>query len=160
ALALTDPFPDDATNPRLGLLDAEAAVATGKLAMKTTLQTVQLARDDFDLKQKLAKSGTIPAQVVNTAKQALLKEEARLDQVKLDLDQAERRAALAREQLQAKIRILEIDVADAHLRLESATKEEARARTLQERKVLAQEEYDQKRLAVDEAKLQVERNET
>ena len=65
------------------------------------------------------------------------------------MEQAERQAALAREDLAAQIDLLKIDLDDATLRFEKASRDDARARALWAQKAIASEESDQISLALE-----------
>ncbi len=88
------------------------------------------------------------------------KEGARLVKAKVDLRQAERQEELAREDLAAQIKLLEIDLADANLRLNHASMDEPRMKIAVERGAAPTSQYEKILLGIEQAKLQVDRAQT
>jgi multidrug resistance efflux pump len=95
-----------------------------------------------------------------SAERDVAAQQARRERALVDLEQAERQAALAREDLAAQIELLKIDLDDAALRFEQASRDDARMRALVAQKAISAEEADVKSLALQQARLQYQRAKT
>ncbi len=156
----TSLFRDASANPRKALLDAESAIASARAAAAQADKALPQARDIVQRISQLAKQGEIPQRELLSAEAELAAQEARRDRARIDLEQAERQAALAREDLAAQIDLLKVDLNDAALNLEQASREETRMKALISQKVISAEEADLKSLALQQARLQYQRAKT
>jgi hypothetical protein len=150
-------FPADGKNPREAVLDADFAHAAALAAVAAAEKGRDFSKSELKRTQDLFQKGAISESAVRTLERKASEDDARLDKAKLDLEHAERLAKLARENLQSRVKLLELDMVDAKLRVEHLTQEEARARRLNESKAMSRAEYDESKLALERAKLQLSR---
>jgi hypothetical protein len=156
ALLLREP----GANPRKALLDAESAIATARAAAVQADKAFAIARDQADGIRKAHNAGVVPTKELYSAERDVAAQQARRERALVDLEQAERQAALAREDLAAQIELLKIDLDDAALRFEQASRDDARMRALVAQKAISAEEADVKSLALQQARLQYQRAKT
>jgi multidrug resistance efflux pump len=153
-------FRETAANPRKALLEAEAAIATARATAAQTDKALQQARELAKRVSELAEQGAIPQKELFSSEAELASQEARRERALIDLDQAERQAALAREDLAAQVELLKYDLDAAALNLEQSSREEARMQALFAQKAISVEEADVKTLALQQARLQYQRAKT
>jgi hypothetical protein len=146
-----------AFNPRKALLDAESAMATARASAAQADRALAIARDQADVIRKAYDAGTVPTKELHSAERDLAAQQSRRERALVDLEQAERQAALAREDLAAQIDLLKIDLEEARLQFENASQDEQRAKNLLDRGAMSKEEYVAKALAEKQAELQVGR---
>jgi hypothetical protein len=150
-------LPDDGKSPRDALLDAEWAVGAARAALVAAEKSHDFSQSDLKHTQDLHQKGAVPFKAVLTAERQVSDDDTRLERAKLELQHAERRSKLARENLESRIKLLELDMVDARLRIDHLAGEEARARRLLESKAMSNVEYDESKLALERAKLQLSR---
>jgi hypothetical protein len=150
-------LPDEGKNPRDALLEAESAVVAALAAVATAEKSCTFSQTDLKRTQELFQKGAVSDQGFRKAEKQASDDDARLEKAKLDLQHAERQATLARENLASRLKLLEFDMADAKLRIEHLAKEEQRAQRLFESAAMSHAEYDESKLALERAKLQLRR---
>jgi hypothetical protein len=148
---------EDDRNPRSALLEAESAMTVARAAITAAEKDCAISRSDLRRTQAMHEEGAVTEKVLRAAEKQISDDETRLEKAKLDLQHAERRAKLARENLETRMKLLELDMADAKLRIEHLADEEARARRLLESKAMSKAQYDESKLALERSKLQLSR---
>ena len=148
------------TSHRKALLDVEAAIVVARTSVHQANAALRKAQDRADRMRTLYQKGNVPQAQLDAVEDQVTAERNRLERASLDLEQAERQAALAREDLAAQIELLKFDLDAAALNLEQTTRDEERTRKLFEQRAISTEEADQKRLAVQQARVQYQRAKT
>lgn len=152
-LELTLGAPDD---PRERLLDAAHAVTSARAAVVEAeahvaepLQTLKL------LQSANAKaSGSVPQKAILDAEQAFARGQASVQKMRVELEIKERQLDEARESLASQIKLQELDLADAKLRLQYADDQLARADNLYKKGAMADGQHQEAQLAQQLAKSQ------
>jgi hypothetical protein len=150
-------FPADGKNPREAVLDADFGLVSALAAVAAAEKGRDFSKSDLQRTQQLYEKGAVSDKAVRTAERQVSDDDARLEKTKLDLQHAERLAKLARENLDSRVKLLELDMVDAKLRIEHLEAEEARGRRLLESKAMSKAEYDESKLGVERARLQLSR---
>jgi hypothetical protein len=144
-------------NPRKDLLEAEWAVSAARAAVAAAEKSCEFSRTDSKRTLELFRKGAATQNAAIAAEKQVAADEARLEKARLNFQHAERQAKVARENLDTQKKLLSLDLADAKLRIEHLAEEEIRARRLLESKAIAKAAYDEKKLALDQARLQLSR---
>ena len=155
--AAPEPSPGVVTNPRKDLLDAEWALIAARAEVVAGEKKCQLSQSQLERTRKLHDSGVIPENSLRAAERDFAIDDSQLEKAKLDLEHAEAQAELARETLASQRKLLELDMANAKLRIAHLADDETRARRLIESKAMSQSEYDEKKLALEQAQVQLSR---
>ncbi len=149
--------PGKSSNPRKDVLDAEFAVSAARAKVGAEEKNCKSAQKEFEFIQKVSRTGALPEKRMREAEKNVESSAQRLEKAKLDLEHAEAQVKLARENLDAQRKLLELDMENAKLRMAHLADRETRARRLIENKAMSQSEYDETRLALEQAKLEVSR---
>ncbi len=135
---------DTAGDPRKRGLDAMHAVTSARAALKEA--QASLASSEQSLKAlQVANSdglGSIPRKTILDAENDARRNRAAMEKLAVDLDIKERQLEEAREMVAGQIKLLEIDLADAKLRLEHAENDLTRAAQLLKNASISREAYD------------------
>jgi hypothetical protein len=150
-------LPDGGKDPRSALVDAEWAVTAARSAVAAAEKSTALSRSGLKRIRQAHESGLITEKALFDAEREASDDEAKLEKVKLDLTHALRQVKLSRENLEAQKKLLSLDLADARLRVELLTEEESRARRIFDQKAMSKAEYDQTKLVLEQARLQLDR---
>jgi hypothetical protein len=149
--------PGKSSNPRKEVLDAEFAVNAARAKVDEEEKICRIDRTDFLRTLEASKTGSVPSKRMREADKNVEINDARLKKAKLDLEHAEAQVKLARENLEAQRKVLELDLENAKLRMAHLANRESRARRLIENKAMSQLEYDETKLALEQAKLEIAR---
>jgi multidrug resistance efflux pump len=154
--AVFEAIPDAAGDPRKQALDAAHAVTSARAAVAEA--QVIVANSEKQLKRlESTEKGVIPQSKIIDTTNDLRRNQAAVEKLSIDLTIKERQLDDARETLSAQIKLREIDVADAKLRLEQAESEFSRATQLHEKHAIAKEQYEASRVAQRLAESQYQR---
>jgi type II secretory pathway pseudopilin PulG len=148
---------DSAGDPRKKLLDAQEEVTAARAKVDEARARSHASSRQLDLQQKAHDAGLVEASVVSALQADTLREMAAVDRAVVQMQNARRREALARETLAAQIKFLEIDLADAKLRMQHADGELARADALHKKGAMTEGQYHESQLAQRLAASQYER---
>ena len=146
---------DSPANPHRRVLDAELELDSARAAVD---RSQALLADSQQYLQRLRqKEETIPQKMILDAERDENHKMREFEKTMGDLKIKQRQVKKAREMLAAQVKFLEIDLADAKLRLRHADDDLSRAQALYKRSAMSQEEYDAKFLARQLAESQLER---
>jgi hypothetical protein len=156
-----DPLAREGTpNYRKALLDAEAAIAAARARATDANMACIRVNARANRIRELSKKGAVSQEKVEAVEEELTAEQNRLERAMLDQEQAERQAALAREDLAAQVELLKFDLDAAALNFEQASRDDARTQKLVEQRAISSEEADQKAVALQQARLKYQRAKT
>jgi hypothetical protein len=150
---------DASGDPRQRVLDAAHAVTSARAAFAEA--KVLAANSEQNLQTlESAAPGTLPGAKILEAEHEVRRTRAAVERLAVDLEIKARQLDAERSMLVGRIKLLEIDLNDANLRLEQADKELARATELLKRAAISAEEFETKQLAQRLAASQRERAQT
>ena len=148
---------DGGKDPRSALLDAEWAVTAARAALAAAGKSHEFSQSSLKRIAELLKSGAITEKAARDAESKASQDEASLAKAKVDLQRASGQLKLARENLDTQKKLLGLDLADAKLRVEHLAAQEQRARRVFDSKAMSKAEYDEAKLALEQARLQLDR---
>jgi Bacterial type II/III secretion system short domain len=151
------PVADSNTDPRQKLIDAEAELA--KAARRVNEADAAVVREVAQLEsaRKAAKANPLQPSFVADAERAVRAAIAEKESAEEFARTSERQLQLARENLAARIQLLELDLSDAVSRLEEAKESEAKTSRLIAKGYATTTEMDKNRRNVKRAELEVQR---
>ena len=151
------PIASDRGEPRKMLLDADEAVDASRADVDEAEKSLALDQGNLNYLQSLLRKGTTTEKAVREAQRKVEVQKAAIERGRRAVTRAERQAQLARDAMAAEIKLLELDLADAELKLKQAQDDEARTVNLMKQNVIAKEEYDRMHVALQQAELQVKK---
>ena len=151
--------PDALGDPRKRILDAAHAVTSTRAAITEAKVLLAISEQHLKALESVA-PGAVPQKTILDARNEIVRNRAALERMVVDLDIKESQLEDARDMLATQIKLLEIDLADAKLRLEHASDESLRATQLLKTAAISKEEYETKALAERLAASQQERAQT
>jgi hypothetical protein len=151
---------DAAGDPRRRVLDAAHAVTSARAALQEA--QVPVANSEQSLKALQAAEtkfrDSVPQKTILDAEHEVRRNRAAVERLTVDLGVKERQLGDAQETLATQIKLRDIDVADAKLRLDQAVAEFSRANLLLEKRAIAKEQYEAIRVAQRLAESQYQRS--
>jgi hypothetical protein len=151
---------DAIADPRRLMFDAEDALIASRADVEDAQKTLKFDQENLQRLEELFRTGATTESNVREAERALRATEATLDRARRAVERAERQVRLARDSMASQVKLLELDLADARLKLQQAQDDHMRAKRLAKEQAIAKEEYDRTVLALKQAQLQVERAQT
>jgi|GEM_PF-5313092 len=149
-------LPAAADDPRQRVRDAVHAIAAARAEVAEAEANVAGAEQELKRTQTVA-PGVIPQREVLRIERSLASARAALQSRRVDLEIREQQFEEAREMLAERIKLLEIDLADAKIRLEEADSEFSQASQLLKKGAIANEQYEKIRVARGLAESQYQR---
>jgi thioredoxin-related protein len=143
-------------NPRRRVLDAALELNAAQAAIDQAKALLADSEQALKRLQSIA-PGTIPQKMIFDAELDVKHKRIGLERLVTDLEIKQRQFEDAKEMLAAQIKFLEIDLADAKLRLQHAADDLSRAANLYKNAAISNEEYNAKLLAQRLAVSQQER---
>jgi hypothetical protein len=149
--------PGKSFNLRTEMLEAEFALSAARNGVDADEKNCKSVQTEFERVREHFRNGAVPEKLMREAERNVEISAERLKKAKLVLERAEAKVSLARENLEAQRKLLELDLQNAKLRIAHLTNDESRARRLIESKAVSQAEYEEKKLALEQAKLELDR---
>jgi hypothetical protein len=150
------PIPESGPDPRRSLLEAENAVILAKAAVAEAAVEAEAADGYLPRLLEAQKTGGVGNKVVIDAQNESKRKAAALNRVRADLLGKERVLALAKEHLEAQIKIAELELKQAKAHLDRIGEEEIRANTLNRNKAISMEEFEKAVAATQQARYAAE----
>ncbi|MGQ0634558.1 MAG: secretin N-terminal domain-containing protein [Planctomycetaceae bacterium] len=150
---------DPSADPRQAIIDAEAALVVARAAEVVAERDLEQARDQLSRLEKLKRQGVVAADLEPLIT-AVAEAGTALFRARNDIKSAERRLALTRQNLDATIKLLELELNGAEQKRQHASQKVMRLRALRENGAVQERTVADAVETLHEAELEVKKIET
>lgn len=142
------------SDPRKSVVEAENAVISARAAVAEAEVDAVAAGETLHILESRP-SGSVAERTVIDAKNESKRKAATLNRVRADLAGKERLLLLAKEHLEAQVKLAELELKKAQVRLEHASQAEKRATQLMQNNSISANQYEEALVASRQAQLDV-----